>query len=352
MGKEIAKPILNQCNMRLVISLWALVCLLFSTYVFLYVYLPSFIGQKYFNVLSQKIVSLSRADIPFFIERQRRTVYELSRSEYIQNLIKFTRGEESVSEDRLLRMESFINAYQQYFGYKHVMLFDLAGYCVFSTAKELLNENINDEKFKDNFAVASYHLTAMTLTADITPFIYDPSIGEKVIFITMPVFFKDALIGCMLVQINNNEVEKMLVRTVNIGKTGEYVVSQRIKDHVMFILPPVGKPNLTLPIDGTISHASGDPAVRAALGYHGHGITKDYRGVEVVAAWYFLPQFNWGFACKIDYAEAMKPVRILGYIVLLLFVAALLVSLLYIIKRKAQVDNFRTEADASGTMRK
>jgi hypothetical protein len=351
MGEGIAKVVLNYCNLRTLLSLWALVCLLMSAYVFLYAYLPFLIGQKYFNVLSQKVVTLSRADIPFFIERQRRTVYELSRSEYIQNLIKFTQGEGDVSEERLLRMESFIKAYQQYFGYKQVLLFDMTGHCVFSTVKELQNENINDEKFKAHYAVASYHLTAMTLTADITPFVYDPSIGDKVIFITMPVFFKEALIGCMLVQINNNEVEKMLVRTVALGKTGEYVVSQRITDHVMFILSPVGKPNLTLPIDATISREAGDPAVRAALGYQGHGITTDYRGVKTVAAWYFLPQFNWGFACKTDYAEVMKPVRILGYVALLLFVTALLCSLLYFLKRKAHTDSFRTEEDANGTMR-
>jgi diguanylate cyclase (GGDEF)-like protein len=50
------------------------------------------------------------------------------------------------------------------------------------------------------------------------------------------------------------------------------------------------------------------PAQKASSGRTGSGISIDYRGVGVVAAWRYVPSVAWGVVAKIDSAEASAPV--------------------------------------------
>ena len=50
-----------------------------------------------------------------------------------------------------------------------------------------------------------------------------------------------------------------------------------------------------------------DPLEKAAHGERGTGVVVDDRGVEVFAAWQYLPFFRWGMVTKMDAAEVLAP---------------------------------------------
>jgi hypothetical protein len=299
-------------------------------------YWPMHKARNYFEVTSLQMASLERGDLPFFIERQRRTIFELSRSGYLQNLITFTRGQSEISERQILKMESFIKSYQAYFGYKQIILLNKQGLVVFATVPGLSGKNINDQAYKDSFIVDSFKLVTMTLTSDITPFAYDPLVGQKAIFITMPVFFDEALNGFLVIQLDNGEIERMLTHDVHLEKTEEYLIVQRIRDIITFVLPPAGDPELTLPVRSEISRDEGAPVERSALGYEGYGVVTDYRNIEVAGSWYFLPQLDWGFVHKDDYWAVVFYIRWFGYLLVFLVLCAILLTpiCIYIHARK------------------
>lgn len=311
---------------RCLAMLWSLIVLLTPTYFLLMHYWPLYKAQSYFTSIALRLGNLERGCLPFFIEGQRRTVFELSRSVYMQNLITFTQGQSEITEQQVLKMELFIKSYQAYFGYKNVMLIDKEGNFVFSTKPGLRGKSIHDPAYKNGLILPSFKLALKTMTSDITPFSFSPVLEEKAVFVTMPVFFDGSLNGFLVVQLNNNEIEGLLVRTVDLGVTGEYLVVQRVRDTITFVVPPPSQPDLTLPVRPEITRDIGSPTERAALGYEGYGVSVDYRGVLVAGAWYFLPQLNWGFVCKTNYAEVTQYIRWMGYLTIFLALLSLILT--------------------------
>lgn len=319
---------------RCLIILWSLISVLIPLYFLAHHYWPLFKARNYFYFTSLRMANLERGGLTFFIERQRRSVFELSRSVYMQNLITFRQGQSEVTEQQILKMESFIKAYQGYFGYKQIMLLDKEGQFVFSTVPKLRGKNIHDAAYNNGLILPSFKLVTMTWTSDITPFNYSPVVEEKALFITMPVFFDAALNGFLVVQLNDDEVEQMLAENVRLAGAEEYLIVQRIHNTITFVVSPSSDPHLALPLHDNVSATEGLPPERAALGYQGHGVIKNHAGELIIVAWYFLPQLNWGFVCKDMYVYAMRYVRWLGYGIWFLVLCALLMTILYVMRRK------------------
>ncbi len=61
------------------------------------------------------------------------------------------------------------------------------------------------------------------------------------------------------------------------------------------------------------------PAAESATGKTGVVRAKDYRGVEVLAAYTYLPVFQWGLVVKQDVAELLRPIRMILFNYLLIF---------------------------------
>jgi len=118
----------------------------------------------------------------------------------------------------------------------------------------------------------------------------------------------------------------------NIGKTKETVIGKKINDKEIIIIN-----NLRFDGNGALSKKIliGDkfsiPIQNAVSGETGSGIAIDYRGVEVLADWHYLPYLNWGIVSKIDTKEVLSPINNLKNIVILLvlicFFAVLLIVL-------------------------
>jgi diguanylate cyclase (GGDEF)-like protein len=116
------------------------------------------------------------------------------------------------------------------------------------------------------------------------------------------------LIGVIVFEISADPFFSMLQDTTGMGNTGETLIGKRINDSVMFLNPLRHDPDAALKVVKT-SRSSALPLVRAASGDTGSGISTDYRGTEVVAAWRYIPSLDWGIVTKIDSAEAFAAAR-------------------------------------------
>ncbi len=99
-----------------------------------------------------------------------------------------------------------------------------------------------------------------------------------------------------------------------LGETGEFALGRREGDRIAFVLnhrhldhghpPPI-------PLDSTLA----EPMRRAVLGQSGTVIARDYRGVEVLAAYEPVAVVDLGIVAKIDMSEIRAPfIRATGLI--------------------------------------
>jgi len=90
------------------------------------------------------------------------------------------------------------------------------------------------------------------------------------------------------------------------GQTGEFSLARREGDQIVFLLSHRHYDlNNSRPIP--FGSERGEPMRRALSGLSGTVIGLDYRGVEVLAAYEPVAEFDWGIVAKIDLAEVRAP---------------------------------------------
>lgn len=114
-------------------------------------------------------------------------------------------------------------------------------------------------------------------------------------------------VGIIVFEISLDRFFEHIQATTGLGKSGETSLVKRNGDSIRFLNPLRYQMN---PPYGTIK--IGDkraiPGQMAASGQPGSGISVDYRGVEVVAAWRDIPSVGWGIVAKTDAVESFAPV--------------------------------------------
>jgi signal transduction histidine kinase len=90
------------------------------------------------------------------------------------------------------------------------------------------------------------------------------------------------------------------------GETGEFTLARREGDEIAWLLSHRhGDPEVPRPTPLTTDVA--EPMRRALRGESGTVIGLDYRGAEVLAAYEFIPELEWGMVAKIDTREINAP---------------------------------------------
>jgi signal transduction histidine kinase len=85
---------------------------------------------------------------------------------------------------------------------------------------------------------------------------------------------------------------------------------------VLFLSPLLHFPDAALKRRAPLNNKIALAAQKAALGETGSGLTYDYQGTEVLAAWRYISSLRLGLVTKIDTVEAFAPVRQLQTIVI------------------------------------
>jgi PAS domain S-box-containing protein len=240
----------------------------------------------------------------------------LARSSKIQRLLpQFSRltaqgGVQSAPFRALLHREGkyYRTAYES-MGYYDLLLIDAAGNVVFSIKGESdLGSNLDSGSYRDS-ALAQAHRDALGLLESQTAVdpAYPPSGGQPAIFIVTPVFQDGQAIGSLALQLDLRKLAEVAADSTGLGESGETTLAQDLPSGPLFVgaLKRVENAAFRHPVPADGNRAR--PMRQALAGQRGNGVATDYAGVEVLAAWRYLPALHWGMVVKIDTAEAYAP---------------------------------------------
>lgn len=125
--------------------------------------------------------------------------------------------------------------------------------------------------------------------------------------------------GVAAFEVNAQKFYGLIVQNyAGLGQTGETLLARGDTHSVTFINP--FRFNPYAPFRSTVEQNSGmeTPMFDALVGGSGSGISTDYRGNEVLAAWHPIPSRGWGLETKIDLDEVLLPARVIGYSALII----------------------------------
>jgi PAS domain S-box-containing protein len=222
-------------------------------------------------------------------------------------------------------LDRALKTYQPVYDFINIMLVNPEGRIVYvlnpSAAPELLGRllpdlwqgAVNDREsgiqfsdiFTDKFAANTYSMFAMA-----------------------PIHsFANQYVGAAVFEIDMAPIYKLIQDTTGLGATGETLIAKKMGDGALILNPLRHDPNAALRRKVVFGENGAILIQKALAGKDGIGVSVDYRGKKVIAAWRYLPSLHWGMVAKMDAAEAFEPVAALRGFIIILLVAVLIIEL-------------------------
>ncbi len=231
-------------------------------------------------------------------------------------------GEGAMSSANALReLDSQLKPFQVDYGYLDVMLTDQHGRVVYVSNEalrpKLVGKPLPDRSVYEEGKKAIYF-------SDI--FVNGARDNTFEMYCVAPIKgLSGKFIGEVVIEIDMGPIYRFIQDNTGLGETGEALIAKKEGDAAVFLSPLRNNPEAALKKMITINDMVAYPAHMAARGENGSGITRDYRGTEVLAAWRYIPLLRWGLVTKINADEAFAPVAQLRtfFIVAGFFVVAL-----------------------------
>jgi len=154
-------------------------------------------------------------------------------------------------------------------------------------------------------------------------------------FVTLPVFgFKKEFLGVSFFEVNMTFIFEFIQDSTGLGDTGETYVVKNAGDGVLFLNALRHDSKSALRRKALFGSPAAIPAQEAVRGKNGSGVSIDYRGKKVIAAWRYMPFIDWGLVTKVDAEEVFEPVNelkktvlIIGSVILIAGMPILLITL-------------------------
>ena len=124
-------------------------------------------------------------------------------------------------------------------------------------------------------------------------------------------------LGVLAFEVKMDPIYELIQDTANLGKTGETLIAKNIGDGALYLNPLRHDPNAALKREVKFGDKLALSTQLSVKRPDGSGITNDYRGETVIAAWRYIPDLKWGLVAKIDTREAFAPAYSLIKIVVL-----------------------------------
>lgn len=242
--------------------------------------------------------------------------------------------------------------------YTNLMLLSPSGQLLFSfTQPELIGKKYEDTPLKQTSLPTLFNEVTTLLQTGISDFEVIPGSDQLQAFIATPLLHQGALIGVLILQVDNHPISYVVNTPEGLGKTGETLVGTvfngKIHPKTALRFGSIAEFLQQSPkMDQRFFNAFND----ATLGQKGEGQMIDYRGNTVLGAWRYIPYLHWGILVKIDEAEAyasitkMK-VEVLSFGLLALILAVSIAYLVSLRLKKADDALKTTLADLKVAVR-
>ena len=148
-------------------------------------------------------------------------------------------------------------------------------------------------------------------------------------------------------QVTLDQIRDSFRQYEGIGNTGEFLLGRRVGKDMVYVTwqrkNETAHPKI-------VPHDASTPMRRALSGQSGTTIARDYRGVEVLAAYEAIREFNLGVVAKIDLAEVRAPYQKAAAIATALAVLMVLLCVFLILRvsspiiRRLQASESRVRA--------
>ncbi len=217
------------------------------------------------------------------------------------------------------KLRGYLTYYQESFGYDDLYLIAPDGRVVFSVRQgEDLGTDLKNGLYRHTELAKAFDRASTMLETGISDFDYYPVTNQPAAFIASAVLDQGMIVGVVALQLNNDEIYKIINDYTGLGKTGETVVASRIGDKAVLQAPTRFDPYAAFRKKISLAGGSDQGVIRAVRGRKGHGVIRDYRGRQCLAVWKYLPDMRWGMVTKIDTAEAFAPISRLRRVLILI----------------------------------
>ncbi len=220
-----------------------------------------------------------------------------------------------------------------------LFLISTDGDIVFTLAREKdLGTNLMTGPYQDSVLAKLFAEVMYTHNVGVSGFdFYKPS-NKLAGFIATPVFKRNKLVGVLALQVNMNQINRLAIDYSGLGSTGETVLAARDANELMFLTQLRFDAQAAFKRTTEIGSTLALPMQQALQGSGGKGFSTDYRGVNVLAVWQYLPHTRLGMVIKMDITEAFADVDRLteiSLLIALLTVIAVIIAALFISKSLA-----------------
>jgi methyl-accepting chemotaxis protein WspA len=196
------------------------------------------------------------------------------------------------------------------FNYEQLLLIDSAGRVLFSLDGDLPPGTLlTTGPLAESELAIGFDRAKKLLQSDLGGFQRYGAGSRPLAFVTCPIFDEGRLVGVLALGLDPHRIWQVLSDFSGLGETGEIMACQREGEAVLVTTPLRHVEDAAFRMRIPLGTDQATAAQEAAGGTRGYGPLTDYRGVEGVAAWCYLPSFRWGLVVKQDAAEAYALVR-------------------------------------------
>ena len=222
-------------------------------------------------------------------------------------------AEHGIEPDRLPELtgeaREFMYNTQLRYGYHDIFLINKFGDIVYTLAQEKdLGTNLRQGPYRESGLAWVFDKAITLLDSEVSPFVYYPPSDDSAAFIAAPVLANNEVQGVVAIQLNEDRLFYIFTDYLGLGKTGELVAGRQLPDGAVVAAGPLRNRPEARKKGLVFKEGMAIPIHEAVLGQKGGGVTTDYRGREVVAAWDYVPSLDWGLVVKIDQAEAFASI--------------------------------------------
>lgn len=270
--------------------------------------------------------------------------------EKIQKVASSIDTEEGARKLYEQQLDALIKAHHTLLSYENMIIASHDGNIIYSDIPAYQRKTVYDPGLAESALGKSLMRVIMTLSPDISDFSYDTALKAPALFVTTPIFRERKLTFIVAMNIDINNLYDITDNYINLGSTGEVIISKVIQKGSLFLnksrtqsLLPFKK---FIPMTTITKGEHLAPTQEAPLGNQGSGIIFDYRKVLSVASWQFIPKVDWGITAKIDVQEVTKQLTLytqIGWVLVALLLCSLFILLKYDARAQQYVMALRDE---------